>query len=109
MFNRVLASADLLFTTVELSAQHLISSGTQSFSRAMEHKYGPEASRAALQMGESMRNVSVVYIDVRGVGRCALLRKAGKRTVFSSKRQSEDGRMETVQQEVVFDYGATLT
>jgi spartin len=76
--NRVLASTDLLLTTLEHSAQHLISNGTQNISRAMGHKYGPDASQAAWQMGDSARNVSMVYIDVRGVGRRALLRKAGK-------------------------------
>jgi len=105
MLNRVLASTDLLLTTVEHSAQHLISNGTQNMSRAMGHKYGPDASQAALQVGESARNVSLVYIDVKGVGRRALLRKAGKKIMFGRKRQGQDGRMETVQQEVVFDYG----
>ena len=105
MLNRMLASTDLLLTTVEHSAQHLISNGTQNVSRAMEHKYGPDACRAAIQMGESARNVSMVYIDVRGVGRRALLRKAGKRIMFGSKRQGQDGKVETVQQEVIFDYG----
>jgi spartin len=105
LVNRVLASTDLLLTTVEQSAQYLISNGTQNMSRAMEHKYGPDASQAALHMGNMVRNVSMVYIDVRGVGRRALLRKAGKRVVFGSRRQGKDGKMETVQQEVIFDDG----
>jgi len=105
LVNRVLASTDLLLTTLERSAQHLISNGTQNMTRAMGHKYGPDASQAALQMGDSARNVSMVYIDVRGVGRRTLLRKAGRQIVFGSKRQGKDGRMETVQQEVIFDYG----
>jgi spartin len=107
MANRLLASTDLLLTTVEHSAQYLISNGTQNISRAMEHKYGPDASHAAMQMGDSVRNVSIVYIDIRGVGRRALLRKAGKRIVFGSKRKGMDGRMETVQQEVMFDYAGS--
>ena len=105
LVNRVLASTDLLLTTLEHSAQHLISNGTQNISRAIGHKYGPDASQATMQMGDSARNVSMVYIDVRGVGRRALLRKAGRRIVFGSKRQGKDGRVETVQQEVIFDYG----
>ena len=105
MLNRMLASTDLLLTTIEHSAYHLISNGTQNASRAMGHKYGPDASQAAFQVGDSARNVSMVYIDVRGVGRRALLRKAGRRIVFGSKRQGKDGRVETVQQEVIFDYG----
>ena len=105
VINRLLASTDLLLTTIEHSALHLISNGTQNASRAMGHRYGPDASQAATHIGESARNVSMVYIDVRGVGRRALLKKAGRRIMFGSKRQGRDGRVETVQQEVVFDYG----
>ena len=105
MLNRLLASTDLLLTTIEHSAQHLISNGTQNASRAMGHKYGPDASQAATHVGESVRNVSMVYVDVRGVGRRALIRKAGRRIVFGNRRQGKDGRMETVQHEVIFDYG----
>jgi len=32
-------------------------------------------------VGESIRNVGVVYVDVRGVGRRALLKVAGKRMI----------------------------
>jgi len=105
ILNRMLASTDLLLTTIEHSAHHIISNGTQDASRAMGHKYGPEASQAATQMGESVRNVSMVYVDVRGVGRRALLRKAGRRIVFGSRQQGKDGRVETVRQEVIFDHG----
>jgi len=101
----MLASTDLLLTTIEHSAQYLISNGTQNASHAMGHKYGPDASQAALHVGESVRNVSMAYIDVRGVGRRALLKKAGKRIMFGSKQQGKDGKVEIVQQEVIFDYG----
>ena len=104
MLKRILASADLLHTTIEHSTDHLISNGIQNVSRAMGHKYGPDASQAAMQIGDSARNVSMVYVDIHGVGRHALLRKAGRRIVFGSKRQGMDGTMETVQQEVIFDY-----
>ena len=33
---------------------------------------------ASLMMGHTVRNVGVVYIDARGVGRRALLKHAGK-------------------------------
>ncbi|KAG8724638.1 hypothetical protein FRC12_024288 [Ceratobasidium sp. 428] len=32
-------------------------------------------------MGETVRNVGVVYIDARGVGRRALIKRAGKRMI----------------------------
>ena len=76
MLNRMLASTDLLRTTIDHSAQHLFSNGTQNVSRALEHTYGPDASQAAIQISELARNVGMVYIDTRGVGHRALLKKA---------------------------------
>jgi spartin len=36
---------------------------------------------ASLLVGHSVRNVGLVYIDARGVGRRALLKKAGKKFI----------------------------
>lgn len=36
---------------------------------------------ASLLVGHSVRNVGLVYIDARGVGRRALLKKAGKQYI----------------------------
>jgi spartin len=71
----------MLLTTLESSAHHLISHTTIAMGAAAGHKYGSDAERAVNTMGESVRNVGVVYIDVRGVGRRALLRVAGKRVL----------------------------
>lgn len=76
---RILLSADMLLTTVERSATHLIENGTARSSEALGHRYGSDAGNAALLMGQTARNVGIVYIDARGVGRRALLKKAGKR------------------------------
>lgn len=38
-------------------------------------------SNATRAVGESARNVGLVYIDARGVGRRALLKNAGKRYI----------------------------
>ena len=86
LVNRVLASTDLLLTARALSP-------------------GSHLQWDTLQMGGSARNVSTVYIGTRGVGRRALLRKAGRQTMFGSKRRSKDGRVEIIQQEVTFYYG----
>ncbi|CCA73912.1 hypothetical protein PIIN_07865 [Serendipita indica DSM 11827] len=81
LLNRLLTSTDLILTTVEQSAHHLISHTTNSLSAAAHHKYGPDAGKAVGMMGESVKNVGVVYIDARGVGRRALLKCAGKRII----------------------------
>ncbi|KAG8829255.1 hypothetical protein FRC17_006883 [Serendipita sp. 399] len=77
--NRLLTSTDLLLTTVEQSAHHLIGHASTSASAVAHHKYGGDMGNAVGMVGDSVRNVGVVYIDARGVGRRALLRVAGKR------------------------------
>ncbi|KAG8887633.1 hypothetical protein FRB99_004224, partial [Tulasnella sp. 403] len=101
MLNRLLISTDLLLTTLENSAQSLVGHTTDNLSSALGHKYGPEMGSAVKQMGDSVKNVGVVYIDVRGVGRRALIRRAGKRMirgkmgdkeiVFGAEDVKEDG------------------
>lgn len=81
LLNRLLTSTDMLLTTLESSAHHLVSTTTTSLSAAATHKYGHEAGQAVGMMGDSVKNVGVVYIDMKGVGRRALLKVAGKRVV----------------------------
>jgi spartin len=81
LLNRLLTSTDLLLTTLESSASHLITHTSTSLAAVATHKYGPEAGRAVGMVGDSVKNVAVVYIDMRGVGRRALLKVAGKRVI----------------------------
>jgi spartin len=55
----------------------------------MQHKYGPEAAESSLLVAGTARNVGLVYVDMKGIGRRALLRKAGKGLV--------DGRLRSEQ------------
>lgn len=55
--------------------------GTTSLSTSLGHKYGPEMGAAVTDVGQALTNVGVVYIDVRGVGRRALIKRAGKRVI----------------------------
>lgn len=50
-------------------------------------RYGSEAAQSSLLMAGTARNVGLVYIDMHGIGRRALLRRAGK--TFVKARASE--------------------
>ncbi|KZV83483.1 hypothetical protein EXIGLDRAFT_656021 [Exidia glandulosa HHB12029] len=78
LLTSILMSTDLILTTLEQSGKHLLTAGTQALSGSMGHRYGKEMGDAVQMGGETMRNVGVVYIDARGVGRRALLKRAGK-------------------------------
>jgi len=79
--NRLLISTDLLLTTLEKSGKDLLDSGTQNLARSLTHKYGQDTGDATLMIGNTAQNVGAVYIDARGIGRRALLRRAGKGVV----------------------------
>ncbi|KAJ1309391.1 hypothetical protein OPQ81_006168 [Rhizoctonia solani] len=81
LLNRILISTDMLLTTLEQSATQLVSHGTEAASKVAGHRYGPEAGAHTRHFGETVRNVGVVYIDARGVGRRALIKRAGKRVI----------------------------
>ncbi|KAF8344017.1 senescence-associated protein-domain-containing protein [Cantharellus anzutake] len=76
--NRVLASTDMILTAAEQSVSTVLKSGTTSLSAGVGHMYGPDAGKAVEQIGETAQNVSLVYVDARGVGRRALLKRMGK-------------------------------
>ncbi|KAG8861255.1 hypothetical protein FRB96_003205 [Tulasnella sp. 330] len=81
LLNRLLMSTDLIFTTLESSAQNLLTHGNDKLAVSLGHKYGSDVEGAVRHVGGAVRNVGVVYIDCRGVGRRVMIRKIGKRVI----------------------------
>jgi spartin len=78
-----------------------------SFNRASaddRHKFGAEAGHATALAGGAVRNVAVVYIDVRGIGRKALLKGTAKGFV---KARLQNGETVVLQAEGEEVKGAT--
>jgi spartin len=74
---RLLISADLILSTIDDSGRKLLDSGANNIGRVVHHKYGAEAAESSLLVAGTARNVGLVYIDMSGMGRRALLRRAG--------------------------------
>lgn len=92
--NRLLLAGEVVLTSLEATAQDLINSGTGAASSVAGHKLGPEAGRATALLGGSVRNVAVVYIDVRGVGRRALLKGTAKGFVKARLASGEEVKLQ---------------
>lgn len=104
LLNRLLMSTDLILTTLESSAQTLITNTTENLATSLGHKYGGEMAGAVRTVGSAVRNVGVVYIDYRGVGRRVLIKRVGKRIIKGKIGQQqvvfgEEGVSETVSQQ----------
>jgi spartin len=104
----LLLSVDLIISTLDYSARQLFNGGAESVGAAIEHKYGisrlpaqyfnipntfirrygPDARQTSMLLAGTARNIGLVYIDVAGIGRRALLKRAGAH--FAKGRLSSD-------------------
>ena len=78
MRHRLLISADLLLSTFDNSIKQFVHVGSDNLGRAVAHKYGKEAAESAGLLTGTAKNVVAVYIDMRGVGRRAIIKRVGK-------------------------------
>ena len=71
-------SANLILATVDDSIRRTWDVGSERATAVVAHKYGPEAAKSTHLAAHTARNVTLVYIDMRGFARKALIRRAGK-------------------------------
>ncbi|KAJ3744158.1 hypothetical protein DFH05DRAFT_1446713 [Lentinula detonsa] len=90
---KLVLSADLILSTIDESLKQLIDVGGRSATRVVQHRYGTEAAQSTALMAGTARNVALVYIDMQGIGRKALIKRVGKQYVKSrlanSKRKAD--------------------
>lgn len=88
---RVALSAALVLATIEASTVRLIEAGGAAVSAAVAHKYGATAGENAALAAHTARNIVLVYVDVRGLGRRVIVRRVAKAWA--------KGRIESARQE----------
>ncbi|WVR07106.1 hypothetical protein IAU60_004146 [Kwoniella sp. DSM 27419] len=94
LLGRLLLAGEVVLTSLEATAHDLINNGTIAASSAAGHKYGPDAGQATALVGGSVKNVAVVYIDVAGVGRRAILKSTAKGFVRAKLRDGETVKLQ---------------
>jgi spartin len=75
---RVALSAAIILASMAASSVRLVDAGSAAVTAAVSHKYGPVAGDNAALAGGTVRNVVLVYVDVRGLGRRAIVKRAVK-------------------------------
>lgn len=86
--NRSLIAANTVMDGIDAGAQNLLYSTGDAASKVVGHKYGEEARTASESVVRTGRNVFLVYKDLRGVRRSAILKVVGGRVV---RAKMEDG------------------
>jgi spartin len=77
------------------SGKQLLTSSGAAASAAVGHKYGAEAGQITTNLAGGVKNVGLVYIDVTGVSRKAIIKSVAKGMVVG-KVKDKKGNEQTV-------------
>ncbi|KOS20555.1 Spartin [Escovopsis weberi] len=78
VLNKSLMAFHTVMDGMEQAGKNLLSSTTSSVTTVVEHRWGPEAGQVSRNLGGGFKNVGLVYIDVTGVSRRAILKSVVK-------------------------------
>jgi spartin len=78
LLNKSLMAFSTVADGIEHAGRTLLSSTSQAATTVVSHKWGPEAGELTKGLGGGVKNVGLVYIDVTGVSRKALIKSVVK-------------------------------
>ncbi len=78
ILNKSLMAFNTIVDGAEQAGKTLLNSTSNSVSTVVGHRWGPDAGEAARNIGGGFKNVGLVYIDVTGVSRRAILKSVAK-------------------------------
>lgn len=76
--NKSLMAVNTIADGMEKAGRNLLDSTTTATTTVVGHKWGPEAGEVSRSLSGGVKNVGLVYIDVTGVSRRAVLKSAVK-------------------------------
>lgn len=76
---------------IDQAARNLLGSTSSAATTMVTHKWGPEAGDISRSLGGGFKNVGLVYIDVTGVSRRAILKSVAKGMVVG--KTSDGGQV----------------
>lgn len=75
---RFALSAALILSSLSANSVRLVEAGGAAVTAAVTHKYGTTAGENAALAARTARNIVLVYVDVRGLGRRVVVKRATK-------------------------------
>ncbi|KAK3390271.1 senescence-associated protein-domain-containing protein [Podospora didyma] len=90
ILNKSMMAFSTVMDGVEEAGRHLLSSTSEAATTVVEHKWGPEAGDVSRSIGGGVKNVGLVYIDVTGVSRRAVLKSVAKGMVVGRTVSGQD-------------------
>lgn len=78
LLNKSLMAFSTVVDGIEQAGRHLLDSSSTAATTVASHKWGPEAGEVTRNIGTGIKNVGLVYIDVTGVSRRAIIKSVAK-------------------------------
>merc|ERR1711881_785004 len=88
-------SASTVMDGIATSGKHLLTSGGAAATTVVGHRWGPEAGSMAADLAGGVKNVGLVYVDVTGVSRRAIIKSVAKGMIVG-KVKTADGQDATI-------------
>lgn len=78
LLNKSMMAFSTVADGIDQAARNLMTSATSNTTTMVTHRWGDEAGELSRHLGGSVKNVGLVYIDVTGVSRKAIIKAVGK-------------------------------
>lgn len=78
VLNKSLMAFNTVVDGIEQAGRNLLTGTSSSMTTVVEHRWGAEAGQLSKNLGGGFKNVGLVYIDVTGVSRRAILKSVAK-------------------------------
>jgi spartin len=78
LLNKSMMAFSTISSSVDQAGRGLLASGTSAATKVVTHRYGEEAGEISQTLEGSIKNVALVYIDVTGVSRKAIVKSLAK-------------------------------
>jgi spartin len=106
LLNKSMMAFSTVMDGVEQAGRNLLASTSDAATTVVTHKWGEEAGDVTRSLGGGVKNVGLVYIDVTGVSRRAILKSVAKGMVVGKTSTGDniivgggDGGVATLDQE----------
>lgn len=86
LLNKSMIAFSTIADGIATSGKQLLTTGGAAASHVVGHKYGDEAGSMAADLAGGVKNVGLVYIDVTGVSRRAVIKSVAKGMVVGKVR-----------------------
>jgi len=96
LFNKSLIAFTTVMDGLAESGTRLVTDAGTASTIAVNHKYGAEAGEIAATVAGGVRNVGLVYVDVTGVSRKAIIKSVAKGMVIGKVRDKSGKEQDVI-------------